>query len=274
MSGPFYGCSAANGFHVLKDKWAQKSHLRQQSEHLIQEFQVALDATFEAAPERTQGFQLARGVSLGIDATERERKWERTAFLRWNVSGLSPVKKCWDRLIAFQVPLFDTQKKSSWGYIDLLGVMSDATPVVVELKKEPGTTAAGGTDSSESPLRMVLEAAAYAIALRRNWGRFRSEFVQQLKTLDVAESTVAQVPRKLSTVRLVGAAPASYWIDWLPVTAKGLTVTPDAWRAFSDLLAKFEEAGLPVSFASLSGDIESPESLAAQPLERFPLISA
>jgi len=121
---------------------------------------------------------------------------------------------------------------------------------------------------------MVLEAAAYAIALRRNWRGFRPEFVQQLRTLALPESTVARVPRKLSTVRLVGAAPASYWIDWLPVTAKGLTVTADAWRAFAGLLAKFAEAGLPVSFASLSGDIESPESLAAQPLERFPLISA
>lgn len=273
MAGPFYDCSAASGFHVLKDKWAQKSHLQPQSEHLLEQFDTALTATEKAAPIRTQGFQLARGASLGIDSTERERRWERTAFLRWNAGGVSPVKRCWDRLVAFQVPLFDRQDKASWGYIDLLGVVSDGTPVVVELKKEPGTTAKGGTDNSESPLRMVLEAAAYAIALRRNWDRFRPEFIQQLKTLELPQETIASVPRKLSTVRLVGAAPASYWIDWLPITAKGLTVTADAWRAFAELLRKFEEAQLPVSFASLSGDIESPESLAVQPLERFPLIS-
>lgn len=183
------------------------------------------------------------------------------------------MKRCWYRLVSFQVPLFDKQEKSSWGYIDLLGVMSDGTPVVVELKKEPSTTPKGGTKNSESPLRMVLEAAAYAIALRRNWDRFRQEFVQQLKTLALPDSIVTQVPRKLSTIRLVGAAPAGYWLDWLPVTAKGLTVTADTWRAFAELLAKFDEAGLPVSFASLSGDIESPESLAVQPLERFPLFS-
>jgi len=177
-------------------------------------------------------------------------------------------------LISFQVPLFDKQEKASWGYIDLLGVILKGTPVVVELKKEPATNPVGGTKASESPLRMVLEAAAYAIALRKNWGRFRPEFVQRLKTLELPDSTIAGVPQELSTVRLVGLAPASYWIDWLPVTAKGLKVTPDAWRAFADLLAKFDQAGLPVSFASLSGDIESPESLAAQPLERFPLISA
>jgi len=274
MSGPFCDCSAADGFHVLKDKWAQKSCLRQQSEHLIQEFQVALDATFEAAPKRRQGFQLDRDPTIEIDTTERERRWERAALRRWNASGLSPVARCWDRLISFQVPLFDKQEKASWGYIDLLGVILKGTPVVVELKKEPATNPVGGTKASESPLRMVLEAAAYAIALRKNWGRFRPEFVQRLKTLELPDSTIAGVPQELSTVRLVGLAPASYWIDWLPVTAKGLKVTPDAWRAFADLLAKFDQAGLPVSFASLSGDIESPESLAAQPLERFPLISA
>lgn len=274
MAGPSYDYSASSGFHVLKDKWKQKSHLQPQSEHLLEQFDTALTATEKAAPIRTQGFQLARGASLEIDVTERERRWERTAFQRWSVGGLSPVKRCWERLVASQVPLFDKQEKDSWGYIDLLGVESEGTPVVVELKKEPGTTAKGGTGNSESPLRMVLEAAAYAIALRRNWKQFRREFVQQLKTLGLPQKTIASVPGKLSTVRLVGLAPASYWIDWLPITAKGLTVTADAWRAFAELLKRFEEARLPVSFASLSGDIDDPKSLAVQPLERFPLISA
>lgn len=274
MNDPLCGCSAANGFHILKDKWKQKSYLQLQSEYLQENFKEALAATEKAAPKRTQGFQLARGASLGIDATERERRWERTAFLRWNASGLSPVESCWDRIVAFQVPLFDKQKKASWGYIDLLGVVFNGMPVVVELKKDPGTTPQGGTANSESPLRMVLEAAAYAIALRQNWDRFRPEFVQQLKTLELPQKTIEKVPQKLSTVRLVGAAPASYWIDWLPITDKGENVPADAWRAFALLLKKFEESGFPVSFASLSGDIESPESLAVQPLIRFPLISA
>lgn len=274
MSGPFYGCSAKDGLHVLKDKWAQKKYLQQQSEHLLAGFDTALNVTLEHAPQREQPFQLGRSATRGIDPSERERTWERTTFLRWSTIGLSPVNRCWDRLIAFQVPLFESQEKASWGYIDLLGVLSNGIPSVVELKKEPGTTSAGGTGSSESPLRMILEAAAYALALRKNWGRFRDEFVQRLDTLEVSESTVVGVPRELREVRLVGAAPASYWIDWLPVTAKGLSVTADAWRAFAQLLHRFEEAGLPVSFASLSGDISTPESLAAQPLERFPLVSA
>jgi len=273
MPDPFNGFSAADGFHVLKDKWVQKKYLQQQSERLLEEFEVGLDTTRRAAPERSLGFQLDREATREIEPSQRERRWERTAFRRWSKGGLSPVSQCWDRLVAFQVPLFENEEKSSWGYIDLLGVISDGTPVIVELKKEPRAKSTGGTDTSESPLRMVLEAAAYAIALRRNWERFRPEFIEQLKRLDLQESTIARVPQTLSTVRLVGAAPAGYWIDWLPITAKGLTVTVDAWRAFAELLKKFDEANLPVSFASLSGDIENPESIAVQPLEEFPLIS-
>ena len=188
---------------------------------------------------------------------------------------MSQVAGCWDRIVAFQVPLFGAQKKEGWGYIDLLGVMADGTPSVIELKKDPKTGKTGVTGASESPLRMILEAASYAIALRKNWHIFRGELIERLRSLDVAKRTVECVPekRKLEAVRLVCAAPASYWIDWLPVTKKGTKVSSDTWRAFGTLLEGFKNAGLPASFVSLGGDADRPESIAAQPLERFPLIS-
>lgn len=272
MSAPFYNKGPKDGLHVLKDKWCQKKHLQAQSEKLSENENLsqAIKATHNAAPSRRQGFRLSRGVSIKIDASERERIWERSLFIRWSAGEMSPVKGCWDRIVAFQVPLFAAQQRERWGYIDLLGAMADGTPSVIELKKDPKTGNTGVTGNSESPLRMILEAASYAIALRKNWPDFRSELIERLKTLGVAKRTV---PPTLKTVKLVCAAPASYWIDWLPVSRKGRMVSYDTWRAFATLLDRFNDAYLPASFVSLSGDADRPESIAAQPLERFPLIS-
>ena len=119
---------------------------------------------------------------------------------------------------------------------------------------------------------MVLEAAAYAIALQKNWKQFREELVAHMQTLDMDASSWGSLPNDLTSTRLVGAAPAAYWIDWLPVTEKGSRVDSNDWLRFQGLLEKFKTAGMQVSFVSISGDIDVPGSLAGQPLPNFPSI--
>jgi len=157
--------------------------------------------------------------------------------------------------------------------IDILGVSTQGGPVVVELKKGPSALADGKTGATESPLRMVLEAAAYAVALRKNWDRFRREWIDLLDRLGTSEEVISRVPQQLTRVPLVAAAPASFWIDWLPVTEKGKTVTLETWRAFQRLLSEFEKMELPVSFVSISGHDQNVDGLAVQPLVGFPPVS-
>lgn len=271
MSKMFDG-EPKDGLHALKDEWCQKKYFGEQSQILCDHFDEAVAATKEAAPVRTQGYALDRSDTEAIDGSERERRWERAVLRRWRSSGLSPVKHCWDRIVAFQIPLFEQQKKDRWGYIDLLGILGKGEVCIVELKKEPATRKSGSTNSSESPLRMVLESAAYAIALQKNWKQFRKELVAHLQTIDVDGSLRDRLPKDLASTRLIGAAPAAYWIDWLPVTQKGSKVASKDWRCFLSLLDKFKSAGMPVSFVSISGDIDVHGSLAVQPLPYFPLI--
>ncbi len=271
MLAPLNDHSPQDGLHKLKDVWYQKSYMKEQCVQLSDNMKEVINATKEAAPSRTQGYALKRSATKNIDSTQRERQWEKSIFERWSESGLSPVTGCWNRIVAFQVPLFQEEKKDSWGYIDLLGVDNNGSPVVIELKKEPKTKRSGGTDNTETPLRMVLEAAAYAIAIQKNWNNFRGEFIECLKSLSVSDKIIEKVPVELKQVPLVCAAPASFWIDWLPVTAKGKKVSKDTWTAFSTLLNAFSK-DYPISFVSISGDIAIPGSLAAQPLESFPII--
>lgn len=277
MTELFDGHTPKDGIHVLKGHVKQKSHFGLQSQALCENdsLKLAIQATSKAAPKRgsrvrAEGehvYQLNRGVSVGIDPTERERLWERAAFIRWSNQETSPIESCWSQLVAFQVPLFVDANKDGWGYIDLLGILNDGTVSVVELKKEPKTTKVGGTSSSESPLRMVLESMAYAIAIREDWAHFRKELVCRLEVLTVGKKLIDNIPTKQpDKIRLVGVAPAAYWLDWLPLTDKGKSVKTAEWKSFLSLLEEAENAGYPASFLSLSGEPDHPESLAAQPL--------
>lgn len=272
MTPLYYDPQSADGLHVLKDKWKQKSYLGQQSQWLRDNLTDVIAATWKAAHVRTQGFQLSRSATEMIHDSEQERRLEAALFLRWNRPGMSPNMNCWDRLVAFQVPLFGQQKKEHWGYIDLLGVDSNGLPVVVELKKAPEATDSGGTKATETPLRIVLEAAAYGVALRRNWDGFRPEWITRLREIGVDEKTIERVPQILERVPLVAAAPASFWIDWLPVTAKGKEFGQEARSSFQRLLHELDNQLLPVSFVSISGHDQDVEGLAVQPLD-FPFIS-
>ncbi len=241
-----------------------------QSQLLAKELRTAVNSTFEAAPERTQGFQLGLPITEAIHDRCRERRLEAAMVRQWNRPGMLPVPGGWGRLVAFQVPLFSEQQKGQWGYVDLLGVNAGGLPVVVELKKDPDAAPDGKTRRSETPLRMVLEAAAYAVALRKNWRRFREEWVDHLAGLGTPGRTLGGIPAQLTTVPLVAAAPASFWIDWLPVTKKGRKVGPETWQSFRSLLAELSRVGLPVTFVSISGNDGDEARLALQPLVGFP----
>ena len=144
---------------------------------------------------------------------------------------------------------------------------------MIELKKEPKAKESGGVVNTESPLRIVLEAAAYAVALRVNWSNFREAYIDRLTQLGVPDTVTSRIPESLGKVQLVGAAHASYWLEWLPVTERGKTIEDDTWQSFHSLLYALKEKGMPTSFVSISGDSERHKKLAIQPLIQFPLLS-
>jgi hypothetical protein len=266
---PLVGMSASNGLHVLKDEWNQKDFMEAQCNYLAKNLSLAIKST--TTPRRIQGFNLDRGPNDKLDKSSREHWWEQSIWEAWRKSTATRVKDCWFRIVYYQVPLFDSDSPR-WGHIDLLGIYNDGLPVIIELKKDPPTGKRQGTIASETPLRIVLEATAYAIALRGIWDLFRPEFVSHLAKIGIDEKIIRKVPQSLSAVRVVGAAPAAYWIDWLPVTPKGLQVRNKAWEAFRLFLEALGKEKLITSFVSIAGDHDRPETLAGQWLKGFPLI--
>ncbi len=272
MPPPFYGRGPKDGLHILKDAWGQKKYMGQQSKFLANQLSIAIRATFKAAHIRNRSFELDRPLNLAMNDRSQERRLEAAMIRRWNRVDMWPIPGGWTRIVSCQTPLFARQQQEQWGSIDLLGMDAGRLPVVIELKKAPNANSDGTTTNTETPLRMLLEAAAYAVALRKNWKRFREEWIARLTALDISKSISSQVPQELTTVPLVAAAPASFWIDWLPVTKKGSTVSKDTWKSFKALLDELAKEKLPVSFVSISGNYQDINGLAVQPLVDFPLI--
>jgi hypothetical protein len=152
-----------------------------------------------------------------VSAAHPESKLERALWLHWGLhkscqTNPTFLKEC-PHIVSYQVPLYRHQHKrhrNGWGKIDVVGVESrDLTPVVIELK-------AGG--SSESLLRMVLEAVAYGIALQEAWKRgFLRDWKAALTKLTVADDrlinqeSLERLPTSLNDCRILCAAPSEYW---------------------------------------------------------------
>lgn len=269
MADELGGFGPGQGLEKAKDRLRYKKYLKQQSEYVAAHLHEIITATKFPGPRGD--YKLNRGSRENMDPRSRERRWEQAIWQRWRRTNAKPLPGCWHRIVSYQVPLFSSSDKDSWGAIDLLGVATDGCPVVLELKKEPRVREAKGEASSETPLRMVLEAAAYAVLLRQIWPDFRSQYVERLRNVGVEEPIIAKVPNELSTVRLVGVAPREYWLQWLPLSSKGLAIDPATWDAFRRLLDTLAQEDLPVTFAAVVGDLQHPSRLQAGWLKGYPL---
>lgn len=249
--------------HRLKDKIKQVSYLGEHSRFIAEHLPELLQLTWNAVqPPRQQGHRLDRDLTEEIDESEEERLWERALLMRFQQPGMLPVPRGWKRLIAFQVPLYSQQQQEGWGEIDLLGAY-EGVPSIIELKRSPSSSLEGVVDQTETPLRMVLEATAYAVAVRRNWTALREEFIARCQFLGMDTNNVPDTLNE-KNIPVVAVAPAAFWMNWLPVTTRGQRVAPDAWNAFQVLITKLEEQHYPVRFVSVNGCFHQPARLSAQ----------
>lgn len=233
----------------MKDKWGcQRRYLEEQCSALLAHLDEAIETTRLASPVRSSeqpfnpdGSQRTRRGADQINQSNEERLLEARIWSRCRFDAPRPDEQpqLWATLVGIQVPLFDSKHKDRWGCIDLLGINKDGTPVVVELKKG---------NSSEVPLRPVLEAVSYAIALRKNWTRFAEQLGEQLKKFG-RPYTPCSADAPFGCVVL---APSLYWEQWAPDGKFGKAVSTGSLSAFKQLLSALTERGYPVMFGSVS----------------------
>jgi hypothetical protein len=144
------------------------------------------------------------------------------------------------QIAAFQVPLYSKQKKEGWGAIDLVGVDNETGyPVVIELKIAKKTTKSA-TKAVEPPLRAVVEALAYMLALRGNWADFGPQWHQR------TNQVLLPAPKSLTAVIL---ATEEYW-----EAVKSDTYLMDSLGPVRALVDELARVGFQFRFASVATD--------------------
>lgn len=237
--------------HRLKDSpdVCSKKRMASAAESIVENLEVILEATRHAVHRRarSQGFQLSAAGTrlspsqLGVSkARPGELRPSEETFLEFAVLDAYRERRSgsdmpWDVLVGRQIPLMAKRASEGWGSIDLLGLDSSGRPVVVELKK---------ANSPETPLRALLEAAAYAVSVESNWAVLSEEIRRTGPDNHPAES-----PRP---VGIVVAAPDRYWRDWDRWSATGRGVPAGTRACIQDTAVALAQAGIPSAFVELT----------------------
>lgn len=230
----------ARSLHALKDTFT-KSNMGPQCHALLADLAEAIAATETAAPFRTQGYLQARGTDRDVATTSTEARLETAMWMHWSDRASS----FWRRIVSYQVPLRATRRDhegKGWGCVDLLALSAEGLPVIIEIKRE---------GAGDTPAKMLVQAAAYAIALRAAWTRgFRSEWA---KIATGAGLDSARLPNNLDRLELVCGAPTAFWKRWRRgESASAEAVTSSDWASLKKLVAAFDELhGLHVSFVEV-----------------------
>jgi hypothetical protein len=238
----------------------QLSRAKEQIELIRSSLEELVKVTLAKAPERQTGFCLDR---KGQDPplTHEEDKWERAMYRKWGPDGHDEYVSICRSIQTYQYPLRASQKDSHWGQIDLLGIGSDFLPVPNELKT---------AITRESPLRMLVEVAAYGLALMKAWPTLKDHWIDALSH---SGKSRRDWPLRLDGITVIGAAPEQYWdrcLGKIPGTA-ARKFPPDAWPDFWRLVDDFRKKGVDTHFVAIAGELRNLTGARVLPLRSVTL---
>jgi len=236
------------GFHQMGEILKLR-YIEEQCQELHDNLEVHIKLTEDRAPSRRDDFKLERPDARQWRRGEAEL--ERGIWEEFNLKVPTSRKFFPDvcnRVVSYQVPLRSRKKdddkgkfNKNWGKIDLVGIDDNSHPTVIEIKKD---------DSTEPPSRMLTEAVAYGIVLRRLWNlpesHFQAEWAKAIKKEKVPD---------LRKITLILMAPEQYWNRCMGKAGNRGKVNNEGWISFKKLVNKLEEKGsFRIVFANLKYD--------------------
>lgn len=232
--------------HLCDSSDFTKSHYVKQVEALVAQLGELIGSTRDYAPGREKDFKLDRGESsLASERNEgeklSERKLEFSLYEEFSKPGKlkGQISEHLTHIPCYQLPLKAPGKKTlskGWGYVDLLGCAPDKAPSIIELKKAA---------SRESPLRMIVEGLAYAVAIQEMWKQKGNDFQNDwFNAIDAKDVNI-----DLDKIKIIGLAPDDYWRFWKD-SAKNQSDQGDWGEANSKLIDAAEKQGFEIRLAS------------------------
>jgi hypothetical protein len=231
------------GLHEIQQPVSQLSFMESHCESIGNNLDVLIKVTYDKAPLQRAGkkqtYELSRKPKPDIDESEEERLVEQAIWRQFSPpDGPVFLKNDCPRVVAYQTPLKNSAKDTSWGMVDLLGASPQGLPVVIELKKK---------GAADTPLRMLVEALAYALAVQKSWNqgtKLRGEWAARMSEF----GPVQKNDTALLSVPIILLAPAAFWEKKTGTNSGRIEgqVFTKAWKPFHLLMDKCKERGFPV----------------------------
>jgi hypothetical protein len=223
--------------HKWKDEiLGDPKETAQQCRRLLECLPKAVLATKQAAPHGNKGpHPLLRKPRPKLENPQKEWQechWEEALWRKYGQDNSVVVPGLWARILSYQVMLRNTNDDKGWGEIDLLAVAESGLPTIIELKRDT---------SKESPLRLLVQGCAYAIAVKECWDVFGPTFASRIATMKFPPHR--SEPKNIPILCL---APSQYWAQCFQID----DLKP-AWPIFHQLITALAELGFPVTFAAV-----------------------
>jgi hypothetical protein len=248
-SRAFQPLPSESGLHLLGSHF-RLAYTARHGQQLLQCVDDYIRLTEVAAPIRKHAYKLREAARTFRRTGETE--WERALWDEYRASARPTptlLPGVCGPVLSYQTMLRNTNRDAGWGEVDLLGVDPvTLRPVVIEVKDARGT---------HTPLRGIVECAAYGLALRRVWrtGRLRQDWRDALAAqLDPGiGERFRDMPAGLDKITVVVAAPEQYWERRIgdPNRRTNGRVPPEAWRIVRELIAQLGQRGIRVVPARL-----------------------
>ena len=231
--------------HQLEGPMNQLTYMEQRSEEVFRFLNVILERSYAEAPCRKGDYKLDRKRPSKLpDSSEGERRLEMAIWEQWQHEECKSKRRSFIPwicrfILSYQMPLWNARgdKERSGKFVDLMGVSQQLGPVVIELKEE---------NAKDTPLRMLVEALGYGVAVRKAWNE--GDLCAQWPKVAPHCSTHSV----LHEVPLVCLAPAGFWAKRIG-NPDGKRVEHQvfepAWEPFHKLVTACVERGFPVTFA-------------------------
>ncbi len=239
--------------HTLADAVNQRSFMQKHCDDVAKYLNIFIERTYCVAPIRSKNIPLDRSSHKSKQRPDNpERALEMAIWRQWVGRDRFLRENC-RSIVSYQVPIRETNRDQAGKAIDLLGISNEGGPVVLELKTG---------NSSETPLRMLVEALSYAVAVRKTWnekgGALRKQWPATLKKINPEFQGYDDV---LTEVPVIGIAPREYWEKCFGKKGAAGQVKDGAWKAFGDLVRACRERGFPPCFAQFDAGEKDEDGL-------------
>lgn len=218
----------------------QLSFMIQNCEDLAKYLNVMIERTYHLAPIRCKNIPLDRSFHKSKQRPDNPERALEMAIWHQCVGRVRFLPGNCRSIVSYQVPIRETNRDQAGKAIDLLGISNEGGPVVLELKIGKST---------ETPLRMLVEALSYAVAVRKAWnekgGALRKQWPATLKKINPEFQEYDDV---LTEVPVIGIAPVQYWKTCFGENGPRGRVEKDAWKAFGVLVRACRKRGFPPYF--------------------------